>query len=86
MDEPEGFRVPIRQSLSEPMLIAGVPRLYMIVNFLLGWIMIVNLRLWHWFWVPIVIHLVGAYIVTKTDPDIFKILRRYFKSPDHLEP
>lgn len=31
-DEPDGYRIPLRTSLSRPILMAGVPRTFAIVN------------------------------------------------------
>lgn len=82
---PEGFEVPIHRSLTEPILLAGLPRNFAFLLWTPGMVIILGLyQLW---FVPIQIglHLVFAYL-TKRDPHFFEVFKRALRAHHRLEP
>ena len=72
-----GFEVPVHRSLTEPILIAGAPRSFAILNGTLAAAIGLGLRVWL---AGLVIWLVGqalAVWVTRKDPDFLFVLSRH---------
>ncbi len=72
-----GFEVPVHRSLTEPILIAGAPRSFAILNGTLAAAIGLGLRVWL---AGLVIWLVGqalAVWVTRKDPDFLVVLSRH---------
>ena len=71
----EGYVIPIRRSLTEPMLVAGIPRTLAIV----GWTIVTALTLHLFAWWALVLgavlHGVAAHFTAK-DPHFFDIAIR----------
>ena len=83
--ENDGFEVPLHRSLTEPILVAGVPRAIAILNFTFCAMMFFGL---HSFWVVavgVLVHFVFAYF-TQKDPRWFEILRGHLKEGDRYVP
>lgn len=74
----DGFEVPIHRSLTEEILLGGVPRSIALLNGTLA--AALGLGLQSWFAVPIslVIQLLAA-IATKRDPQFFDCFRRHIR-------
>ena len=72
-----GFEVPLHRSLTEPILIAGAPRSFAILNGTLSAAIGLGLRLWI---AGVLIWLVGHAIavwVTRKDPAFLTVLSRH---------
>ena len=72
-----GFEVPLHRSLTEPILIAGAPRSFTILNGTLAAAIGLGLRLWL---AGLLIWLVGhavAVWVTRRDPAFLTVLSRH---------
>jgi type IV secretion system protein TrbD len=72
-----GYEVPMHRSLTEPVLIAGAPRSFAILNGTLSAAVGLGLRLWV---VGVVLWLAGhavAVWVTRKDPAFLAVLSRY---------
>ena len=72
-----GYEVPMHRSLTEPVLIAGAPRSFAILNGTLSAAVGLGLRLWV---AGLVLWLVGhavAVWVTRTDPAFLTVLSRH---------
>ena len=81
---PEGFVEPVRQALIQPVLLAGVPRTFALVNFTvaaalgLGAHQVVIA-------VPLALGLHGvAVVLTKRDPLWLDVLLRHLRGPRRL--
>jgi len=74
----EGFEIPIHKSLTEQILIGGVPRSIALVNGTLVAALGLGLHSFLAFPVGILIHLL-ALAATRTDPDFFSCFRRHIK-------
>ncbi|MGD0679509.1 MAG: VirB3 family type IV secretion system protein [Polyangiaceae bacterium] len=85
MSRPDGFEVPLHRSLTEPMLLAGLPRTVALVLWTSVGAFAFGL---HQIWVlpiGIVLHL-GAAAVTKADPHFFDIVLVAVKTQKRLDP
>ena len=85
MSRPDGFEVPLHRSLTEPMLLAGLPRTVALVLWTSVGAFAFGL---HQIWVlpiGIVLHL-GAAAVTKADPHYFDIVLVAVKTQKRLDP
>ncbi|HVV49361.1 MAG TPA: VirB3 family type IV secretion system protein [Polyangia bacterium] len=82
---PEGFEVPIHRSLTEPILIGGLPRNFAILLWTPG--MVVILGLYQLWFLPIqlAVHLVFVFL-TRRDPDFFEVFKRALRAQRRLEP
>jgi type IV secretion system protein TrbD len=72
-----GFQVPLHRSLTEPILIAGAPRGFAILNGTLAAAVGLGLRLWIF---GLLIWLIGHAIavwVTRADPAFLTVLSRH---------
>jgi type IV secretion system protein VirB3 len=82
---PEGFEVPLHRSLTEPMLLAGLPRTVALVLWTTAGAFAFGL---HQVWVlpiGIAVHLAAA-AVTKSDPYFFDVLLLALKTQRRLDP
>jgi type IV secretion system protein TrbD len=76
-DPIPGYEVPMHRSLTEPVLIAGAPRSFTILNGTLSAVVGLGLRLWI---AGLVLWLVGHTIavwVTRKDPAFLTVLSRH---------
>ena len=72
-----GYEVPLHRALTEPILIAGAPRSFAILNGTLAAAIGLGLRLWI---AGLIIWLVGhafAVWVTRKDPEFLTVLSRH---------
>ena len=81
----KGFEVPLHLSLTQPILLAGVPRSFAIINFTLTAALTLGLGVW-WLGLPIglVVHCV-AHTITLHDPLWFDVLKRHLRHKPYLE-
>ena len=82
---PEGFSIPVRRSLTEPILLGGVPRTAAILNGTLAGAIGLGLQLWV---AGIVIGLLGHVIAVwaaRRDPLFVEVVRRHLRLPGHFE-
>jgi type IV secretion system protein TrbD len=85
LDTPDGYEVPLFTSLTQPILLGGVPRSFAIVNVTLSACLAIGMQLW-WLGIPLGLVMHGvAYFFTKRDPYFFEILRRHLWQKPHYE-
>lgn len=85
MEPVPGFIAPVHRSLTEPILLAGAPRVLAIVNGTLAAAIGLGLRLWL---VGLGLWLVGhllAVWAAKRDAQFVEVVRRHVRTPSHLE-
>ena len=82
---PDGYEVPVHQSLEQQVLLGGVPRSFAILNFTLAAVLTVGLGVW-WLGLPlgVAVHMVAAWATT-LDPLWFDVIKRHIRLPRHLE-
>jgi type IV secretion system protein VirB3 len=84
MNHPEGFEVPLHQSLTQPILLAGAPRAIAIVNGTVAAAVGLGLQMW----LPgLVLWIMGhslAVFAAKRDPDLVEVLMRHLRQKVHL--
>lgn len=88
MDRPEeipGYEVPLHLALTQPMLLAGAPRTFAILNGTLALVIGMGLHLW-WIGFPLgfVLHAI-AVLMSKRDPAWFDVFRRHLRQASYLE-
>lgn len=73
--EPDGYRIPIHQSLTLELLMLGVPRTLCLVNW--TFVVALTLPLGTWYAIPLglFIHLVAAAAARK-DPQFWDVFKR----------
>jgi type IV secretion system protein VirB3 len=83
-DHPDGWELPLPQALTEPVLIAGMPRTYAVLMGTLAVVLGLALRIW---WLGLLwwaaAHALGL-LAARTDKHIFDVLRRHLRRPGHL--
>ncbi len=82
MSEP-GIDIDLFQSLTQPILLAGVPRPFAIMNATIAAVISMPLQLYY-IGIPlgIIVHGVAAWL-TKRDPYFFSTLVRHMKQPSY---
>lgn len=77
-----GFHIPIHASLTQPILLGGVPRKFAVLNGTIAAAIILGL---HSFWgIPLCLLLhILAVALTKREPDFFEISRRHIKQSSY---
>lgn len=82
---PEGWELPVAQALSEPVMLAGMPREYAILMGTIAVVLGLALRIW---WLGLLwwsaAHAVGLF-AARTDRRFFHVLRRHLALPGHLD-
>lgn len=81
----EGYEIPLHISLTQPVLLGGVPRGFMILNATVAAAITLGLHVW-WIGLPLglIVHSV-AYAMTKRDSYFFDVLRRHVRHPAFFE-
>ena len=84
-EEIPGFEVPLHTSITQPVLLAGAPRGFAILNATLALVVGLGLHLW-WLGFPMgaLVHTV-AMLMTRHDPDWFDVVRRHLRQPSYLD-
>jgi type IV secretion system protein VirB3 len=84
VDPIDGFSVPVRRSLTEPILLGGAPRTVAIANGTLAAAIALGLRLW----IPgLVLWVAGhaaAVWAAKHDAQFVEVVRRHLRYPAYL--
>ena len=82
---PDGWELPAPQALTEPVMIAGMPRDYAILMGTIALLLGLALRIW---WLGLAwwaaAHAVGLY-AARADKRFFGVLRRHLALPAHLD-
>ena len=81
----EGLEVPLHLSLTQGVLLGGVPRAFGILNGTTALVLGLGLHVW-WLGFPLglVFH-TAAVVLTRLDPDWFEIFRAHSKQPVFLD-
>ena len=81
----EGLEVPLHLSLTQRVLLGGVPRAFGILNGTTALVLGLGLHVW-WLGFPLglVLH-ATAVVLTRLDPDWFEIFRAHIKQPVFLD-
>lgn len=85
LDAVPGFTVPVHRALTEPILLAGAPRAFAILNGTLAGAIGLGLQVWA---AGIAIWLVGhllAVWAARRDPMFVEVGRRHLRLPGHLD-
>jgi type IV secretory pathway TrbD component len=80
----EGFEIPLHRSLTEPILLAGAPRVIAIVNGTIAAALGLGLQLWI---AGLLLWVIGhsvAVFAAKRDPDFADVLRRHLRQRSYL--
>lgn len=81
LEEPGGYRLPLRTSLTRPILMGGVPRGFAIINFTVGAAIVMGLQQ-PWIGIPLCIVLQGlATWAAASDPWFLETWPRHLKKP-----
>ena len=82
---PDDFTAPVHRALVEPILLAGAPRAFAIVNGTLAAALGLGLRLWlAGVAVWIVGHALGV-LAARRDPEFMEVARRHLRLPALLD-
>ncbi len=81
----EGYRITIHRSLTEPILMAGVPRGFCIINWTIAVALLLGLHVWYFLPINALVHFFGAMLVKK-DRDFFQVLTRHLKYKKYYKP
>lgn len=73
-----GFRIKLHNSLVTPLLIAGAPRKFAILNSTIGAAMVLGLHAIYTLPLFVITHLVAVFLA-KRDPNFFDVLLRHIK-------
>jgi type IV secretion system protein VirB3 len=85
LDAVPGFTVPVHRALTEPILLAGAPRAFAILNGTLAGAIGLGLQLWA---AGIAIWLIGhllAVWAARRDPLFVEVGQRHLRLPGHLD-
>ena len=84
MDEVAGFHVPVRRSLTEPILLGGAPRTLAIANGTLAGALGLGLRLWLLGLAVWAIGHFAAVWAARHDAQFVEVARRHLRYPTYL--
>ena len=84
-EEIQGYQVPLHVALTQPILMAGAPRAFAILNGTLALVIGMGMHLW-WLGFPggAALHAL-AVLMTKRDPHWFDLFRRHLHQPAYLD-
>lgn len=85
MPDESGYRIAIHRSLTEPILLAGVPRGFCIMNCTIAFAIVLGLHVFIFLPINIAIHFLAVMLVKK-DRDFFSVLTRHFKYKKYYKP
>ncbi len=71
-----GYQITLHKSLVMPVLFAGVPRRFAILNGTFCAALVLGLHAWYVLPICLLVHIVAVY-VTKRDPYFFDVLNRH---------
>lgn len=78
----EGYQIPIRASLTQPILVGGAPRNLVIVNFAIGLALFFGLHILIAPVLSFMIHAV-AVAISKKDPHFMSAILRHLRTKDY---
>lgn len=81
---PEGYSIPLHKSITEPLLIAGVPSKFFFMNCTLGLGLSMMTRFYLFALVSFVLHCLMVYF-TKQDPQYFEALKRHMSDEEYFD-
>jgi len=85
MGAPDGYEIDFHGSLSEPVTLAGGPRMTAVLIGTLTAVLALGLQA-PWIGLPLGAVLYGAALwMAKRDPYVFDILRRHLRQPTHYD-
>ena len=84
-DDDDGYAWPVERALTEPSLLAGVPRKLAIFLWIMTVALVFNLNQYWFLAVGVALHVAAAYL-TRKDPDFFPVLFRALRGQNRLEP
>lgn len=85
MGQIEGFEIAFHGSLSEPVTLAGLPRMAAVLIGALTAMLALGLQT-PWIGLPLGAALYGAALwMAKRDPYVFDVLGRHLRQPAHLD-
>ena len=79
-----GFVAPVRQALTQPLLMGGAPRSYAILNGTLAAIVAFAGAIVPGILLGIAGHVLGVFLARR-DPDVIEVLKRAMRIPNRLE-
>jgi type IV secretion system protein VirB3 len=79
-----GYNITIHNAFTTPLLLAGVPRTFAIMNGTICAAITLGLHAWYGIPVCAIVHGVAAYL-TKKDPYFFSIMTRHIKQKPYYE-
>ncbi|MFA6105977.1 MAG: VirB3 family type IV secretion system protein [Patescibacteria group bacterium] len=80
----EGFEVPITRSLTEKILIMGLPREVFFMNGTIAAILLLGTHQWYLLPISLVIHIIASHY-TKKDTFFFDCFKRYIKRASYFD-
>jgi type IV secretion system protein VirB3 len=83
-EKPAGYFAPVHRSLTEPILLAGAPRAFAILNGTVSAALGLGLQLWIAGLVMWAVCQMAAVWAAKRDPDFVEVSRRHVRYPAHL--
>ena len=84
--EIECYEIPLHLALTQPVLFAGVPRTFGILNVTVALALGLGLHVW-WLGLPLGLGLhAAALVMTRRDPQWFDVARAHLRQPTHLDP
>lgn len=81
----KGFEIPIHRSLTEPILLMGVPRAVAILNGTFAAAFILAFHAWWTIPVFAIFHIMAVFM-TKRDPLFFEVFKRHLKVKSYYLP
>jgi type IV secretion system protein VirB3 len=79
-----GFRVKLHSSLIMPLMLAGAPRRFTILNWTIGAAVVLGLQAFYALPVFIILHIV-AVVLAKKDPYFFEVLLRSLRKRKYYD-
>ncbi len=79
-----GYLAPVRQALTQPILMGGAPRSYAILNGTLAAIVAFAGAIVPGILLGIAGHVLGVFLARR-DPDVIEVLKRAMRIPNRLE-
>jgi Type IV secretory pathway, TrbD component len=79
--EIPGYEIDIHRSLTETILIAGVPRKFAIINGTFAAAIVLGARAFYLIPIFIIVHIIAVYY-TKKDPQFFEVLKNHIHTKD----
>lgn len=80
-----GYLAPLRQALTQPILVGGAPRAWAILNGTVGLIVVFSGALAAGIVLAVAGHATGVFLARR-DPQAMDVLRRGMRIPARLEP